>query len=52
MKTAMDFLMFKEGIDGEKFGSVVRDKVMYRSSISSENGAITISLKGGDWSEG
>ena len=52
MKTAMDFLMFKEGIDGEKFGSLVRDKVMYSSSISSENGAITISLKGGDWSEG
>ncbi|MBR1417796.1 MAG: N-6 DNA methylase [Synergistaceae bacterium] len=44
MKTAMDYLMFKQGIDAKAFGDKLLNAAMYSSSISRENGRVNISL--------
>ncbi|TQI69026.1 N-6 DNA methylase [Clostridium sp. KNHs216] len=44
-KTMMDYLMFKEGIDVKEFSEKLVNKVMYESSISADDKAVSISLK-------
>lgn len=47
MKTAMDYLMFQEGIDAEAFGNKLRDKAMYGADVSVKDGRVTISMETG-----
>ena len=46
IKAAMDYLMFKQGIDVKEFSESLVKKVMYNSEISSKENDITIVLKG------
>ena len=46
-KTMMDYLMFKEGIDVKEFSDKLITKVLYNSSVdSNDEGIISISLEG------
>lgn len=46
IKTMMDYLMFKQGIDVKEFSDTLVKKVMYDSKISSKESDVTITLKG------
>lgn len=47
-KTMMDYLMFKEGIDVKEFSDKLITKVLYNSSVdSNDEGIISISLESG-----
>ena len=46
IKTMMDYLMFKQGIDVKEFSDTLVKKVMYDSEISSKECDVTITLKG------
>lgn len=48
-KTAMDYLMFKQGIDAKEFGEKLLDTAMYSSRVSADNESVTVTMrKGGD----
>ena len=44
-KTMMDYLMFKAGIDVKDFGDKLLTKVLYNSSVESQDDYISIMLK-------
>lgn len=46
IKTMMDYLMFKQGIDAKEFSDSLIKKVMYSSEITASDGNILISLNG------
>lgn len=46
-KTAMDYLMFKEGIDAKAFGDKLLETAMYSSMVSSDDESVNIALKKG-----
>lgn len=43
-KTAMDYLMFKEGIDAKEFGDKLLNAAMYSSSVSANDENVNIAL--------
>ena len=47
-KTAMDYLMFQQGIDAKEFGDKLLTAAMYSSEISRSDGSVSISIKAGD----
>ncbi len=47
-KTAMDYLMFQQGIDAKEFGDKLLTAAMYSSEISRLDGSVSISIKEGD----
>lgn len=48
-KTAMDYLMFKHGIDAKEFGEKLLDTAMYSSRVSADGESVTVTMrKGGD----
>lgn len=48
-KTAMDYLMFRQGIDAKEFGEKLLDTAMYSSRMSADNESVTVTMqKGGD----
>lgn len=48
-KTAMDYLMFQQGIDAKEFGEKLLDTAMYSSRVSADNDTVTVTMqKGGD----
>lgn len=47
-KTAMDYLMFQQGIDAKEFGDKLLTATMYSSDISMADGNVNISIKAGD----
>jgi hypothetical protein len=46
-KTAMDYLMFKEGIDAKEFGEKLFETAMYSSTVSADDESVNIALKKG-----
>ena len=44
MKTAMDYLMFKQGIDAKAFGDKLLNAAMYSSNITRSKNSVNISL--------
>ena len=48
IKTAMDYLMFKKGIDVKEFNEKLLNSAMYSSSIEDKNNQICISLNKGN----
>ncbi len=46
-KTAMDYLMFKEGIDAKVFGEKLLETAMYSSTVSTDDEIVNIALKKG-----
>lgn len=46
-KTAMDYLMFQQGIDAKKLGETVLNAAMYSSTIGISDGNVEISIKAG-----
>ena len=50
-KTAMDYLMFQQGIDVREFSEKLITAAIYSSEISSSNGSISISIKTGEYDE-
>ncbi len=47
-KTAMDYLMFQQGIDAKEFGDKLLTAAMYSSKISRSDESVSISIKAGD----
>ena len=47
-KTAMDYLMFQQGIDAKEFGDKLLTAAMYSSKISRSDDNVSISIKAGD----
>lgn len=47
-KTAMDYLMFLQGIDAKEFGEKLLNAAMYSSSVRESDGEVSISFKVGD----
>ena len=48
-KTAMGYLMFRQGIDAKEFNARLLDAVMYSSDVEVDDGSVTVTLrKGGD----
>ena len=48
-KTAMDYLMFQQGIDAKAFGEKLLDTAMYSSRVSADGESVTVTMrKGGD----
>lgn len=48
-KTAMDYLMFQQGIDAKAFGEKLLDTAMYLSRVSADDKSVTVTMrKGGD----
>ena len=48
-KTAMDYLMFRQGIDAKAFGEKLLDTAMYSSRVSADGESVTVTMrKGGD----
>ncbi len=47
-KTAMDYLMFQQGIDAKAFGDKLLTAAMYSSEISRSADNVNISIKAGD----
>lgn len=48
-ETAMDYLMFQNGVDTKKFGEKLLNTVMYSSSVSSDDVSVTVNMqKDGD----
>ena len=50
-KTAMDYLMFKKGIDVKEFGEKLLNSAMYSSNIEEKNNRICISIDRGNADE-
>lgn len=50
-KTAMDYLMFEQGIDVKEFGEKLLNSVMYSSEVNNKNNKICISLNKGNTDE-
>lgn len=50
-KTAMDYLMFQQGIDARVFGDKLLTAAMYSSEISRSDDSVSISIKAGDEDE-
>lgn len=50
-KTAMDYLLFQQGIDAKKLGDKLLAVAMYSSKISGCNGRVSISIKTGEGNE-
>ena len=46
IKTIMDYLMFKEGIDVKEFNESLMRKVLYNSAIEKRNKDVFITLRG------
>lgn len=46
IKTMMDYLMFKEGIDIKDFNDSLMKKVLYNSEVKQDKGDVVITLKG------
>lgn len=46
IKTMMDYLMFKEGIDVKDFNDSLMKKVLYNSEVKQDKGDVVITLKG------
>lgn len=44
-KTAIDYLMYKNGIDVKEFNEKILNKVLYSSIINSKNGVINLKIK-------
>lgn len=44
-KTAMDYLMFSQGIDTGEFGEKLLDKVMYSSVVSTDEEYVTVTIE-------
>ena len=47
-KTAMDYLMFQQGIDAKEFGDKLLTAAMYSSEICRSDDSVSISIKAGD----
>lgn len=48
-KTAMDYLMFQQGIDAKAFGEKLLDTAMFSSRVSADGESVTVTMrKGGD----
>ena len=47
-KTAMDYLMFLQGIDAKDFGEKLLNAAMYSSSVRESDGEVSVSFKAGD----
>lgn len=48
-KTAMDYLMFQQGIDAKVFGEKLLGVAMYSSRVSADGESVTVTMqKGGD----
>lgn len=48
-KTAMDYLMFQQGIDAKVFGEKLLDTAMYSSRVSADDESVTLTMrKGGE----
>lgn len=48
MKTAMDYLMFENGIDAKEFGDNLLNKALYSAEMKEEQGKITLSMNGNE----
>ncbi len=49
-KTAMDYLMYKRGIDAKEFSNVLFGKVMYSSGVEADSEFVTVTMqKGGSF---
>lgn len=46
MKAAMDYLLFKKGIDVDSLGSKIREASLYGSTVVAKDGTVTITMKG------
>ena len=51
-KTAMDYLMFKKGIDAKSFEEKLLELAMYSSCVSADNESVTVTMRKGDDSDG
>lgn len=51
-KAAMDYLMFKKGIDAKDFGEKLLKKAMYSSCVSADDKMVTVTIQKGDDSNG
>lgn len=47
-KTAMDYLMFQQGIDAKAFGEKLLDTAMYSSRVSADDESVTLTMQKGD----
>lgn len=47
-KTALDYLMFQQGIDVKEFGDKILHSAMYSSEVHCSDGSVCISIKVGD----
>ena len=47
-KTAMDYLMFLQGIDAKDFGEKLLNAALYSSSVRESDGEVSVSFKAGD----
>lgn len=45
IKTAMDYLMFQQGIDAKEFGEKLLSAAMYSSEVKTHKGTVAISIK-------
>lgn len=51
-KTAMDYLMFRQGIDVKEFGEKLLDTTMYSSRVSADNESVTVTMQKGGGGDG
>lgn len=51
-KTAMDYLMFQQGIDAKEFGEKLLDTAMYSSRVSADNESVTVTMRKGGGGDG
>ena len=51
-KTAMDYLMYKRGIDAKEFSNSLFEKVMYSSDIEADDESVTVTMRKGDRADG
>ena len=51
-KTAMDYLMFKKGIDVKSFGEKLLERAMYSSNVEADDETVTVTMQKGNNSNG
>ena len=51
-KTAMDYLMFKKGIDVKSFGEKLLERAMYSSNVEADDEIVTVTMQKGNDSNG
>lgn len=51
-KTAMDYLMFQQGIDAKAFGEKLLDTAMYSSRVSADDKSVTVTIRKGEDGDG